>query len=104
MKSFECHIPGILFGSGRVHEIGRVAASLGRKALLTIDPYLHTRGLGDEITALLKETSVDIVIWSDIQPNPDCFGADRAAAVAREERCDMVIGVGGGSASDFAIG
>jgi alcohol dehydrogenase class IV len=104
MKSFECHIPNILFGEGKLREIGTIAASLGKKALLTIDPYLDKKGLTDEIVNLLKAASVETVVWTDIQPNPDCYGADKAANLANREKCDMVLGIGGGSAIDFGKG
>ena len=39
-------------------------------------------GLGDEVVTLLKKFSIETSKYTDIKPNPDCFGVDKAAEVA----------------------
>ena len=39
-----------------------------------------------------------------MQPDPTCLAVDEAAAVARAAGCDLVVGLGGGSAIDLAKG
>jgi alcohol dehydrogenase class IV len=72
--------------------------------MLTIDPFLQESGVGERIVSLLEKAGVKAVTWTDIQPNPSCFGIDKASALAREEKCDCVVAVGGGSAMDFGKG
>ena len=71
---------------------------------LALDPYLQRAGVGQEIESLLAGASLTVVPFTEIEPDPSCFQADRAAALAREERCDLVVAVGGGSALDFGKG
>jgi alcohol dehydrogenase YqhD (iron-dependent ADH family) len=44
------------------------------------------------------------VIFEGIEPNPRHTTCDKAAAVARDNGCDFIIGLGGGSAMDAAKG
>lgn len=101
MEPFACYLPKIEFGEGGLSKIGRLAAGYGRKAMLTIDPFLDRKGLTQEIVKLLGKEGLSAVVNTDITPNPDCFRADNAGRIAREERCDLVVAVGGGSALDY---
>ena len=101
MGAFACYLPKIEFGEGTLSKIGQLAARLGTKAMLTIDPFLDKQGLSREIVGMLENEGVSAVIGTDITPNPDCFRADNGGKTAREERCDMVVAVGGGSALDY---
>ncbi len=104
MNEFKCVVPKVLFGFGRRKELGASAAEWGRKAFLALDPFLQSSGAGDEIEALLASAGLGVVRYSRIDPDPDCFGADQAAELARREGCDLVVAVGGGSALDFGKG
>jgi alcohol dehydrogenase class IV len=104
VKPFHCTVPRILFGQGRLEELGSLAAKFGQKAFLTIDPYLHETGQSDRVGTLLREVSVDLVTYAEIEPNPDCAIVDRAATIARDASCSLVIAFGGGSAIDFGKG
>jgi alcohol dehydrogenase class IV len=98
---FSAFMPRIEFGDGKIDTIAAVAKEHGRTAFLAIDPYLVTSGLAEEIRKKLKQGSIEAVVHSDIQPNPDCYSIDKAGAIARQEKCDLVIAVGGGSAMDY---
>jgi alcohol dehydrogenase class IV len=98
---FSAFMPKIEFGDGKIGRIAAIAGEYGRKAFLAVDPYLVESGLAEEIRAILKQGSIEAIINSDIQPNPDCYAVDRAGEIARQEKCDLVIGVGGGSAIDY---
>ena len=98
---FSAFMPKIEFGDGKIGQIAAVAKENGRKAFLAIDPFLVKSGLAEEIGAKLKRVSIETLVHSDIQPNPDCYSIDRAGGIARQEKCDMVIAVGGGSAMDY---
>jgi alcohol dehydrogenase class IV len=104
MNDFECYLPHLHFGAGKLRMLGELSKHLGTKALLAIDPFLDAAGLSQQVVSILLDASMEAVICTDIQPNPDCFAADRAAEVAREHGCQFVIAVGGGSAMDFGKG
>jgi len=105
MEELNCYLPvQVVFGNGKLRKLGDYVKNYGDKAFLAIDPYLDKIGLSDEVITLLKKSSVMTIKYTDIEPNPVCFGVDKAAEIARKENCQVVIGIGGGSTIDFAKG
>ncbi|MBC7217194.1 MAG: iron-containing alcohol dehydrogenase [Candidatus Caldatribacterium sp.] len=94
----------IVFGKGVAAQIGEYVREFGNTCFLVIDPALDNKGLGEEIASLLKEKGIGVVKYSDIPPNPPCSCVDRASEIARQEGCNVVVGVGGGSTIDVAKG
>jgi alcohol dehydrogenase class IV len=101
MDSFDCKIPNIRFGFGAHQDLAELEEDWGPKAFMAGDPYLEQAGVLDNLLALLKSAGIEAVKYTEITPNPDCFGVDKAAKAAREAGCTFVVGVGGGSAIDF---
>jgi alcohol dehydrogenase class IV len=89
-------------GCGAVARLGQEAATFGKKALLVLDPGLSQAGLEEKITAPLKDEGIAYELFQDFVQEPEPDQADNAAAKAKAARCDLVIGVGGGSAMDLA--
>ncbi|HPX48448.1 MAG TPA: iron-containing alcohol dehydrogenase [Treponemataceae bacterium] len=56
----------------------------------------------DEFVTALGTTGAEVFEFTDVQPNPRAADIDRMAASAELGRCDVVIGIGGGSALDSA--
>ncbi len=104
MDGFKCLMPKVLFGRGRLAELGPLAAEAGRRAFLAVDPFMEESGLADAVSGQLKEAGLEVLKHSRIEPDPDCFGVDEAAGRAREAGADLVVAVGGGSALDFGKG
>ena len=103
MSNFITFFPvKIVFGEGQLANIGTHAAPLGRKALLIADPYWVTVGLAAKVAGLLQGAGIEVAITSDFSPNPLCNEIDRLGQLARDERCDIAVGLGGGSAIDAA--
>lgn len=98
---FKCFIPMAEVGNGIIDVIGEAAKNFGSSAMLIIDPFLDSKGLGDRIGILLKNADINMIKFTDIQPNPSCFSVDNAALIAREAKCEVILAVGGGSAIDL---
>jgi hypothetical protein len=92
----------ILFGAGGVSKIGEEAAKLGHKAMVVTYPDIRRIGLLDKVLKELKEKKVDAVVFERVEPNPRVSTVNEGAAIARKEKIDLVIGLGGGSAMDSA--
>ncbi len=93
----------IHFGVGVVETLGQVVQKYkGTKVLLVADPNLQAVGLLEKITAPLDASSINYVIFDHIDPEPGLLLADEGCALAVKEKCDLVVGVGGGSAMDVA--
>jgi len=105
MENLSCHLPvKVIFGTGKLKELGDYVKQYGDKAFLAIDPYLEKIGIAEEVITLLEKSSIETTKYTDIDPNPVCFGVDEAAQIAKEEGVKVIIGIGGGSTLDFAKG
>jgi alcohol dehydrogenase len=94
----------ILFGIGSIDNLGQEAAKLGRKALLVTYPDIRRVGLLDKVLGILKEKNIDVVVFEKVQCNPHTTTIDEGAELARKEKPDFLIGLGGGSVMDTAKG
>jgi alcohol dehydrogenase class IV len=106
MKNFNYYQPTeILFGCGRIKEIGKTVAKYGKRCLLvTVDkakaPPLVP--LYDKVKASLKAAGVEVEHFTGAIPNPTTDSVTKGADVAKKHKADVVLGVGGGSSMDTA--
>src|SRR5712691_947115 len=86
----------IIFGAGKVREIGPLAKTLGRRALVVTgrDPARATR-----LASLLHESGIVTATFS-VAAEPGIETVERGVALAKGEGCDLVVSLGGGSAMD----
>ena len=92
----------VKFGSGALDELGILTAGFGKKAFLLHDPFLRGSKMLERIRDMLAENGADAVCFDDVEPNPRVSTIDAAAMTCWKEGCDVVIGIGGGSAIDSA--
>ncbi len=102
----EFRLPGVVhFGWGSIEKVGQEAAGLGRRALLVTGRTAMKRtGTDDRVRALLSDAGVETLLFDQIESDPSGTTIDRGGRGAREEECDLVVGLGGGSAMDAARG
>ncbi len=97
------HLPTrIIFGTGSIDRLGEEAAALGRKACIVTYPDIRRIGLLVRVQELLRENSIEFVVFDEVEPNPRSMTVDRGARTVTNEKVDLVIGLGGGSAMDTA--
>jgi alcohol dehydrogenase len=93
----------IHFGLHSIQDLGGVITGLGgTKPLVVVDPGLQMAGLDADITGPLEDDGIKYVLYTKVDPEPGLQLADRAAEAARKNKCDCVVGAGGGSAMDIA--
>jgi alcohol dehydrogenase len=100
---FNCFMPTrIIFGPGRLKELATMPYLPGKKALIVIGagPSMRKHGYLDRVVGYLKENGVESVVFEKIQPNPLVEHVMEGAMVARNNACDFVVGLGGGSPID----
>jgi choline dehydrogenase len=91
----------LVHGPGAVSRLGELAADLGvRRPMLVTDSGVVAAGLADEAQRLLD----DAVLFDGVRPNPDIALVDEAAGIYRDQGCDGLVGLGGGSSIDTAKG
>ncbi|SHH98162.1 Alcohol dehydrogenase, class IV [Sporobacter termitidis DSM 10068] len=102
--NFQYYLPvNLIFGRGQISQVGIQTAKYGRKALIVTGRNSTKKsGLLDKTAALLKAAGVEAVIFDEVAQNPLTDTAYRGAAIAAENGCDVVVGLGGGSMMDAA--
>lgn len=97
--------PEFVFGVGARHMAGRYAKNLGgRKILVVSDPGVVAAGWTGDVTASLEAAGVLFAMFTGVSSNPKVDEVMAGVAVYREEECNALIAVGGGSPIDCAKG
>ncbi len=102
MNNFNWNFPTeLVYGEGRINEIGEIAKSYGKKAMIAtyarggfLDPII------DKVEASLTAAGVEFVTFTGIEPNPRAQTVDKAIDQFKDEGCEFVIALGGGSVID----
>jgi alcohol dehydrogenase class IV len=104
VNAFQYYQPTeILFGAGRVDEVGDAVARHGRRCLLVSRPVAGAFGPSvARIKTLLEAAGIDVAHYDGVIPNPTVECITAGADMAVEHGSDVVLGVGGGSAMDAA--
>ncbi|MHB8992638.1 MAG: iron-containing alcohol dehydrogenase [Chloroflexota bacterium] len=93
----------ITFGTGTAETIGAEARRLGGcHAFVVSDPALRQIGMTDQLVSWLAAQEVQATVYTEVEPEPSVQSVDRAGQAAQATGCDLVIGIGGGSAMDTA--
>jgi alcohol dehydrogenase len=106
IREFSYYVPvKLVFGEGKLETAGEEAKTLGKKALIvTTGDLFKKSGLVDRLAAILAKSGVGSAYYDEISPNPLHTEIDAGAAFAKKNGCDLMIGLGGGSAIDSAKG
>jgi alcohol dehydrogenase len=94
----------IIFGAGKLKALAKTPFLPGKKALIVISSgaSMKRQGYLDRVIGYLGERGVQSVVFDKILPNPVAEHVAEGAALAKQEGCDFVIGLGGGSSIDSA--
>jgi alcohol dehydrogenase len=97
-------IPSVnLMGSGCLKEAAATIQSHGwKKALVVTDAPLVKTGIVARVVELLGEHGVVSVVFDEVKPNPNVANVEAGLAVLKDNACDCVISLGGGSPHDCA--
>jgi len=104
MIYFEHYNPTrIIFGRDTVPQIGPAAAAYGRKALLIYGKRsIKETGLYDRVMASLKGAGLEVVEHPGVKANPVLSHARAGVDLAKKEKVEVIVAVGGGSVIDEA--
>jgi alcohol dehydrogenase len=95
----------VIFGRGAVRRLGELTQEIGgRRILLVTDKGLTQAGHAQPAIKSLEAAGLAVAVFDDVRPNPTTDDVDRALEVARGEKIDFLVGLGGGSSLDCAKG
>ena len=66
------------------------------------DPFIQSSGLLDELMRGLSKAGIAVTLYSDFSGEPKLSKMEEIVALAKQYRCQGVMGIGGGSALDMA--
>ena len=93
----------ILFGKGRLQELGAIASRFGNRALLVTTPEESaTKPMFNLTKNILKKAGIKVEHFSQVQPNPTIDNISEGAKIAADFQAELIIGIGGGSSMDSA--
>ena len=97
--------PEVVFGLDARFLAGRYAKNFGaQKVLIVSDPGIIAAGWLNGIFDVLDKEIISYEIYSDITPNPKEEEVIRGAELYKDQECNAIIAVGGGSTLDCAKG
>lgn len=97
--------PEFIFGVDARNLAGRYAKNFGaRKVLVVTDPGVRAAGWSAQVMNSLEESGLDHVLFDGVTSNPKSQEVAAGAALYRQEGCNAIVAVGGGSPMDCAKG
>lgn len=96
-------IPEVIFGIGALREVGGAVRRVGgMRPMLVSDPGVLAAGWVERALPHLGDVGVECSLWRDLTPNPKDFEVQAAFERYRENGCDALLAIGGGSCIDVA--
>ena len=103
MFPFEYHLPTkVIFGEGEINKLGEVSSTFGKKAMLVTydEEFVKSVGFLDKASSALAEKDIEVVNFFGVKSNPTVEHIREAIKVAKTEKPDVLIALGGGSVMD----
>lgn len=104
MQNFVYDIPTVVyFGKGQIEKLGKLAGSIGKRALIVYGGgSIKRNGLFDAAKGLLEKEGVECHEFGGVDPNPRIESVRSGVKYCREHDIDVLIPIGGGSVIDCA--
>jgi alcohol dehydrogenase class IV len=104
LTNFRYELPtAIEFGRGYVNKLSEHVTKLGgTKVLIVGDPGVLHAGIVQRLEAPLVSAGIPYTTFTEVGMEATIESVDNGTALAKERGCDLVVGVGGGSALDTA--
>ncbi|MFI8688640.1 iron-containing alcohol dehydrogenase [Rossellomorea sp. NPDC077527] len=102
MNEFTFYNPTkLIFGKGQVEQLKELVPQYGKKVLVVYGGgSIKRNGLYDQVMSLLNEIDSEVFELSGVEPNPRLSTVRRGVEMAKENKIDFILAVGGGSVID----
>ena len=95
---------GILSGPGSIKQLPKwIKQKEGSKsALIVTDGGLYKLGIADPIKQAFEDEGIKAVVYHDVVPNPTLDNIEEGYKMYKDNDCDLIVALGGGSPMDCA--
>ena len=103
-NNYDMYIPTrVMFGAGMLNKLSEQPLP-GKRALIIISNGKSTRANGylARTEEQLHKAGVETCIFDGVAPNPTVGNVNAGAKAARDNGCDFLVALGGGSVMDCA--
>lgn len=103
MLDFTYYAPTkVYFGRDKQKDVGKIISDYGYKTIMMQygKESIKKSGLYDDVMKSLLENGIKVVEMGGVEPNPKLSFVREAVKIARENKVEMILAVGGGSAID----
>mgnify|MGYP000535294073 FL=1 len=98
-------MPEVVFGKGARKLAGQYAEKFSlKKVLLVTDKGIIKNRWVEDVVKSLDELGIEYILFTELTPNPKDFEVMLGAESFKNNRCDGIIAIGGGSPMDLAKG
>ena len=90
-------------GAGAIQEIKSEIIARGfKKVFACADPDLIKLGIAKKVFDVLESANIEYVVYSNIKANPTVENVQGGVEFFKENNCDCILAIGGGSSIDTA--
>ena len=90
----------VYYGENALASAKDTLAAFGKKALVVTDPMMVKLGNVKLVTDILDQNGQQYSVYSDVTGEPTDKMVDAGLQIYKNEECDFLIGIGGGSPID----
>ena len=91
----------VVFGAGCISALGEIATEKGvKRPMVVTDKGIVAAGIAQKALDALASSGAEPVLFDGVQPDPSVHVVEAAWDMFIKEGCDLVVGLGGGSAMD----
>src|SRR6266852_9485436 len=95
----------VVYAAGAVARLGVLVRELGgSRVLLVTDPGLEAAGHPQRAIASLGAAGLEVFVYDGVEENPTEHHVAEGLSLAKAQRIDFLVAIGGGSSMDCAKG
>ena len=103
MKAYEFLEPStIIYGENALEKATDKIKRLGKKALVVSDKVMTEIGNVKKVTDILEKQKIKSILYNEVNTEPEDNFVRRGAEIYKNNSCDFLIALGGGSPIDTA--
>ncbi|AUB64614.1 alcohol dehydrogenase [Bacillus cereus] len=92
----------VLYGRNSLEKLGEQSKKLGKRAFIVTDTIMEKLGYVEKCIKQLNKKSITVSTYNKVDAEPTNIHVLEALSLCKEEKCDFIIGIGGGSCIDAA--